>query len=379
MHTIVTHCNLFTGAQRVPGQEVVIEDGVIRHVGDQGSWGKGGRRVDLQGKWLAAGFVDAQVNGAGDELFQASRTTATLSTMENALRTLGVTAFLPTLTATTAGEMLEAAEAVGSYLRGGGTAVFGLNLEGPFINPAKAGMADPAQCRPLEVELIRQVVERASPGNVFVTVAPEVAGSAVEDLARLGAIVSVGHTRASYEEAATCLRRGAVAATHLFNAMSGLTGREPGVIAAVADTPGVLASIIADGYHLEPATARAASRLIGLERVFLISDGMPPLAGTVHEFRYGSHTVTEAGGQCLTEDGVLAGTAVGIAEAARNLAGWIGVDVARVVPAITSIPARMLRREGFAGEIRVGAVADLVITDEALHVEQTIVRGEGWP
>jgi N-acetylglucosamine-6-phosphate deacetylase len=376
MNTVLTNCNLFTAGRRVPDQDVVLADGYIVYVGAPASNQWDGRRVDLAGRWLAPGFIDLQVNGAGDELFQTNRTTSSLSTMADALRALGVTAFLPTLTATTSEETLEAAEAVGAYIAAGADGVMGLNLEGPFINPAKAGMADAAQCRPFDRGLVREVVRCVKPGKVYMTVAPEVVRGAVDELVRQGVIVSVGHTLASYEETVECVRRGATVVTHLFNAMTGLTGRDPGVVAAALDAANVYVSLIADGYHVHPASCRVAAGSLGVERLLLISDGMPPLAGTVREFSYGPHRVTEQDGRCATEEDVLAGTAVGLAHAARNLADWLEIDVARVVPAVTSVPARTLGLGRTHGEIRAGNVADLVIVDDALNVEHTIVGGD---
>jgi len=293
--------------------------------------------------------------------------------MSDALSRFGITGFLPTLTATDAATTLRAAEAVRASLSQNSQAVLGLNLEGPFINASKAGMADADACRPFDVEFVRDVVEEIAPGKLYMTAAPENFDDNVETA---GAILSIGHTTATYEETCAFFQSGVGVATHMFNAMTGVSGREPGVAGAILDSTATRASLIADGYHVHPATARLAFTRLGDARLFLISDGMPPIGSEITTFTYGSHLVTASSGRCTTEDGVLAGTAVDLGQAARNLAGWLDDDVATVVPLITSVPAAVLGIDAEYGAIKPGAVANLVVTDYALNVEQTIVRGD---
>jgi N-acetylglucosamine-6-phosphate deacetylase len=356
-------------------QDVVLDGARIIYVGDTGTAIGDGDRISLAGRWLAPGFVDLQVNGAGGALFQAAPDRDSLRRMETALRGLGVTGFLPTLTSAQADTILRTAEKVGEHIASGPCAVLGLNLEGPFINASKAGMANADDCVPFDVELVRETAARISPGKLYLTVAPENVGD-VKSLDCADVIFAIGHTTASYEQARKFFDNGVRVSTHLFNAMTGISGREPGVAGAVLDSTVVSSSLIADGYHVHPANARLAFGRLGLNRLFLISDGMPPLGSNVREFQYGSHIVTEEDGRCMTEDGVLAGTAVSIGQGLNNLAHWLDVDIASLVPLVTSVPMQVLGLDTEHGRICEGTVANLIVTDSSLAVEHVIVQGD---
>ena len=196
---------------------------------------------------------------------------------------------------------------------------------------------------------------------VYITVAPEALSE--HDAKRLvdaGATLALGHTTASYEESDRYLDHFAGGGTHIFNAMSGVSGRDPGLAGALLNHATAKASLIADGYHVHGASVRLALSMIGIDRLFLISDGMPPLGGTLSSFSYGSHAVTEANGRCTTEDGVLAGTAVSVSKALLNVSEWTGEPVEQLLPMVTSTPAARIGATSL-GVLEVGAKASLAV------------------
>ena len=378
MAICVTNCNLFANGGRVRNQDVAIQGDRIVYVGPAGSFGQADETIDLKDRWLSPGFIDIQVNGAGGALFQESITAATLDTMSAGLRSVGVTSFLPTLTTMPESKMSDAAALINQYREHNPHAVLGVNFEGPFINPDKAGMAEASYCKAYEPSFRPSVIDKLGGGRMYMTCAPEaVTAAGVADLRKAGVVVAIGHTTASVGDAHAFFDSGCRMATHLFNAMTGISGRDPGVAGAALARMDVACSLIADGHHIHRDTARLVHDTIGVERIALISDGMPPIGGEVQSFQYGENKISvSSDGKCTTEDGVLAGTAVGLNDACRNLAEWLSVDIASLVPAISSTPARILGVEGDYGSIRPGMVANLVITDTKLTVDTTIVAGD---
>ncbi len=376
MTTKLANCNLITNGRRILNQEVVIAEDRIIYVGNANSYPSDCDLVDLGGRWLAPGFIDLQVNGAGGALFQERPTGPVLDTMSQTLRRFGVTNFLPTLTATTPLRIANALAVVSQHIVENPHNVLGLNLEGPFINPKKAGMAAEQHIGRYYEEFLQQIATFRR-GALYMTVAPEaVDPTALNKLAEAGIVLSIGHTNATFDEARKVFDHSVKVATHIFNAMTGISGRDPGVVGAVLDRMDIAASFIADGFHVHASNARFVYRLLGPNRLFLISDGMPTLGSDTKEFTYAGHRVTDVNGKCTTQDGVLAGTGIDIAQDCRNMASWLAVDVAEVVPMITATPARVLGVDNEYGSIRSGCVANLVLTDPSLAIDKVILRGD---
>jgi N-acetylglucosamine-6-phosphate deacetylase len=169
---------------------------------------------------------------------------------------------------------------------------------------------------------------------------------------------------------------GVKAATHIFNAMSGLAGRSPGVVGAIFESDSVFSSFIADGHHVHPANARLAGRLLGPTRLFLVSDGMPTLGSDLTEFEYQGLHITDRNGRCTTDDGTLAGTGIDILQACKNMSTWLDIDMAVALQMITSTPARVLGLDHRLGAIKPGAVADMVVLTEDYSVDSVVVGGQ---
>ena len=375
MPHVLTNLTLLSDGQRQEGWEIAFEGEIITQVGPAGSCRSRGNVQDLNGCIVAPGFIDLQVNGAGGVLFQHAPNPLTIDTMVAALRRLGVTSFLPTLTASSPEKLAEAVSTIRHCMAEHSGTVLGLNMEGPFINPQKAGMADASATRKYERgSLSALFVPSSIP--LLMTIAPEALRvENLDELLSYGTVVAIGHTAASYEHVCEFFTHGVKITTHAFNAMTGVSGREPGVVGALLDTDAVFTSLIADGYHVHPANARLLWRELGPHRIFLISDGMPSLGSTVREFHYNEHVVTDREGKCTTAEGVLAGTGIDLLSACKNMAHWLNIDIAVALQMITSNPARAFGLEGKYGSIRPGAFANFVVMSRDLVIDSVYVNG----
>ena len=227
--------------------------------------------------WLAPGFIDIQVNGGGDALFNDEPTPDTIRTIVAAHRKFGTTALLPTLISDSSEKVATALAAV-EHVSGLEPSVLGIHLEGPFLSPAKAGVHDLDMLRrPTETDLAMLTAQRN--GVTLVTLAPEVVPEQfIVDLAVAGVRISLGHSMATYAQTKAAMAAGLAGFTHLFNAMRPLESREPGPIAAALKSPQAWYGLIVDGVHVAPAMLRLALR--GAGHPILVTDAMPPVGGT---------------------------------------------------------------------------------------------------
>ena len=333
------------------------------------------RRIGLGGRALLPGFVDWQVNGGGGALFNDRPDVDTLRRIGAAHRRYGTTGFLPTLISDSAEVMRRAIAAVREAIDAGVPGVLGIHLEGPYIAPARRGAHDPAQFRVPDREEIDLVcsLER---GVTVLTLAPECVDPAlVQEFAARGVIVCAGHSAASYEQARAALDAGARGFTHLYNAMSPLQGREPGMVGAALDDADSWCGIIVDGYHAHPAALRVALAAKARGKVTLVTDAMPPVGADTPHYRLAGVEITCRGGRCETPDGVLAGSALDMAAAVRNSVAWLGVALPEAARMASAYPADFLGLAGERGRIAEGLRADFVEVDDAGTVLRTWIGG----
>lgn len=335
--------------------------------------------VDATGLLVTPGLVDAQVNGAaGVDLTRSPQRTADVA---RALVRYGVTAFVPTVVTAPAGAV-EAALAAAADLHdddagpAGRARVVGVHAEGPFLSPARRGAHPPAHLRTPDPAFTAGWSRAA--GLVTATVAPELPGALdlVRDLTARGVAVWVGHTEATYEQVAAAVAAGAVAVTHLFNAMPGLGHREPGLVGAALGDGGLVAGMIVDGLHVHPAVVRAAWAALRPDRLMLVSDTTAALGLPDGPTVLGEHDVVlEAGAVRLASDGVtLAGSGVGLDHCVRTLVAMTGCDPAEAFVAATRVPADLLGRPDL-GRLEPGAAADVVLWTPDLAPAGVLVAG----
>ena len=316
------------------------------------------------------GFVDVHIHGcAGADACDGTR--ESLETMARFLLEHGVTSFCPT-TMTVSRDRLEqallAAKDAVDHPVEGGARIVGVNMEGPFLSKERKGAQKEEDILPPDPELFRQLYELCGGIIRLVDIAPEQPGGlefiqAVQGLCR----VSIAHTTADYQQAKAAFDAGITHATHLFNAMSGLHHREPGVVGAVLEDDRVRAELICDGHHIHPAVLRTAFRLLG-DRALVVSDSMRANGMPEGEpFDLGGQLVTVRGGKATLEDGTLAGSVANLHQEVKNLVAF-GIPFPQAVKAATLIPAQVLGLEKEIGSIAPGKRADLVVLDENLDI-----------
>jgi len=324
------------------------------------------------GLWLAPGFIDIQVNGGGDVLFNDEPTVAGIRAIAAAHRRFGTTSFLPTLISDTAEKMEDALDAVQASDEPG---VLGLHLEGPFLSPEKPGVHDPRHFRKPTVEDDALILAPRR-GVTLVTLAPEcVPDGFVRQLTQAGIRVSLGHSMATYAETRTAIAEGLTGFTHLFNAMRPLESREPGPIAAALESPNAFFGMIVDGVHVDPAMLRLALR--GAAQPMLVTDAMPPVGGRRTTFMLYGDEITVWNGRCLRSDGTLAGAALTMADAIRNCVELLGVSLEAALRFASANPARFLGLGNTLGRLTRGYRADIVAFEPGtIDVVETWVAGQ---
>ena len=326
------------------------------------------------GAWLAPGFIDAQVNGGGDVLFNDEPTAAGIAAICRAHRKSGTTSLLPTLI-TDSEDKLRAALAAADEAAAAMPGVAGIHIEGPFISPEKPGVHDPAYIRrPTPEDLALLTAPRS--GVTLITLAPErVPAGFIAALAAAGVRMALGHSMATYEETKAALAEGLTGFTHLFNAMRPLSARDPGPIVAALETAGAWFGMIVDGEHVHPAVLRLALR--GLAHPMLVTDAMPPVGGSKAGFTLYGREIEVREGRCTTADGTLAGSALSMAAAVRNCVKLLRVPLAQALRFASTEPARFLGLGASLGRIAPGFRADLVALDpDTVHIYDTWVAGE---
>jgi N-acetylglucosamine-6-phosphate deacetylase len=326
------------------------------------------------GAWLAPGFIDVQVNGGGDVLFNDTPTVEGIAAIVAAHRRFGTTALLPTLISDTADKM-HAASAAAEAAMASMPGVLGIHFEGPFLSQERAGIHDPAMIRPPGPEDLT-FLTAPRPGVTLVTLAPEqVPPGFIAALAGAGVRVALGHSMASYAETRAALAEGLTGFTHLFNAMRPLASREPGPIAAALETPGAFYGLILDGEHVAPAMLRLALR--GLGQPVLVTDGMPPVGGSRAEFTLGGRRIVARDGRCVADDGTLAGAALDMSSAVRNCVRLLDLPLAEALRLAGPAPAAFLGIADRLGHLAPGFRADMVALDPAeIRVLASWVAGE---
>jgi N-acetylglucosamine-6-phosphate deacetylase len=370
----LTGCRIFTGTEFLDDHAVLISGRKIEKVVERSEIPQGQNIVDLKGGILAPGFIDVQVNGGGGALLNETPTVETVKRIADAHRKFGTTGLLPTVITDVPEILSQAMNAVQSA-RKELPNVLGLHVEGPFIDVAKKGAHDARFIRPMTSADVAQITA-ADCGIVMVTVAPNVVEPQfIQELTKAGVLVSLGHSGASFAQANAALTSGASAFTHLFNAMSQMNGREPGMVgAALSDTKSFI-GIIADGFHVDDAVLKIALAASSHDRFMLISDAMPSAAGGPRNFSLQARTVNLKDGRLTLPDGTLAGSNLTMDEALRYSVKRLGVSLAHGLRMASLNPARFLRVDHELGRIAAGCLASMVHLDQSLHVQKTWVEG----
>jgi N-acetylglucosamine-6-phosphate deacetylase len=360
----------------VEGRCVLLADGrILDIVAPSERRARRAERRDLGGQLLLPGFIDSQVNGGGGVLFNDAPSVESIRAIGRAHRRFGTTGFLPTLISTDLDIMARAIAAVRGAIEAGVPGVLGIHIEGPYLSLARKGVHDPAKLRELDASALGLLTSLHS-GRTLVTLAPEVTTpQIIEKLVAAGVVVSAGHTNATYAEISIALRHGLTGFTHLFNAMSQLTGREPGAVGAALEDPTSWCGIIVDGAHTDPVVLRIALRCKPHDRFMLVTDAMPSVGTNNDSFELQGRRITVSGSTCLDEDGRLAGSNIDMATCVRNAISMLGLSLPEAVRMASQGPAEFLGLAHDTGRIAPGLRADLVLADEGLKVLETWIAG----
>jgi N-acetylglucosamine-6-phosphate deacetylase len=365
---------LFDGERMIEDHALVVDGDRIVAVTPYADRPHRGETVDLGGGVLAPGLIDWQVNGGGGVLFNETPTVAGIAAIVQSHRGDGTTSLLPTLI-TDAPAKLAAALAAAREAQESVPGALGIHVEGPFIDLRRKG-AHPAQFIRAMTDADAQQLIAAKAGILLVTLAPAaVSNELISQLAQAGIIVSLGHSEANVEEAQAAFRAGATAVTHLYNAMSQLGHRQPGLVGATLADPNIVCGLIADGHHVHAAASRAAFNAKGADGIALISDAMPPAAGGPKTFILEGRRVTQVGTKLTLDDGTLAGAAITLMDAVRYCVATLGLSLPDALKMATLTPARLLRIDDRLGRLRPGCRADLVHIGDDLSVRGTWVAG----
>jgi N-acetylglucosamine-6-phosphate deacetylase len=375
MQTALINGRVMTDRGAIEERAVLVEAGRIAGIVRRLDVPAGAIRHDLGGKLLLPGFIDTQVNGGGGLLFGDAPSVATLQTIAQAHARFGTTGFLPTLISGDLAQIGAAIAAVDAAMDAGVPGVLGIHIEGPFLNPARKGIHDATNFRPLNLAAF-EILTSFRRGKTLVTLAPEqTTPDMIQALVNAGVVVSAGHSDATFADTRDALDHGLSGFTHLFNAMSPLRARAPGVVGAALDDRRSWCGIIVDGRHVDAATLRIALAARGPDKLMLVTDAMPSVGAATKSFRLQGQTITVVDGVCRAPDGTLAGCDLDMASAVRNAMSLMHVNLAEAVNMASRNPAAFLGLDGDLGAITVGRRASLVAVDDALAVSEVWIDG----
>ncbi|CAM5547290.1 N-acetylglucosamine-6-phosphate deacetylase [Aquamicrobium terrae] len=374
----LTGARIFDGDRWHDDAALVVDGGLIEAIVARADVPAAAQTVDLGGGMLVPGFIDLQVNGGGGVMLNDAPSVEAIRTICAAHARYGTTALLPTLitdtpqitaAAVAAGEEAAAAEVPG---------FLGLHLEGPHLSLARKGAHDPKLIRPMtDADQAGLVSARTKMPVLLTTLAPEsVEAWRVAALARAGVIVSLGHSDAGYDVAMAYAGAGATMATHLFNAMSQIGNREPGLAGAAIDGGSFSAGLIADGIHVHPATMATALRAKrGPGHIFLVTDAMATIGTDMTSFTLNGRTVYRKDGSLRLADGTLAGADLDMISAVRFMHRVVGLDLAEALRMASVYPADAAGQGHRRGRLAAGMAADMVALSEGLDVSAVWIGG----
>ena len=329
--------------------------------------------IDVAGGYLLPGFIDTQVNGGGGVLFNDETTVEGIAAIGRAHRAFGTTAYLPTLISDELAVIDAAMRATEDAIAAGVPGVVGLHIEGPFISKERKGIHDPAMFRTLDAES-KALLKSLKRGRALVTLAPENCTPAdISELRDAGVIVAAGHTNATYDTAKAALKAGVTGFTHLFNAMSPMTHRAPGVVGAALEDQNAWCGLIADGHHVDWAVLRIALRARPIDRFMLVTDAMPTVGSKQKTFMLNGRRIHVENGVCVDDNGTLAGSDLDMATAVRNTVQQVGRSIVETAVMAATAPAHFLGLGAVQGTLAVGQRADIVWMDKKLNLKGTFI------
>jgi N-acetylglucosamine-6-phosphate deacetylase len=372
----LTGARVFDGESIHDGLTVIIEDKLIADVVSDETLSSKVKKHNLNGGILAPGFIDVQVNGGGGALLNDNPSVKTVKRIAESHRKFGTTGMLPTVITDAPNILAQAIASVKAARAAKIPGVLGIHIEGPFLDIDRKGAHEARYIRAITESDVAQIAN-ADCGVVMLTLAPNrVKPEFIRKLATQGVLVSLGHSNATIEDTKLALDAGARAFTHIFNAMSQMNGRDPGMVGAALSDKESFCGLIADGLHVHDTAMKVALAAKPKERVMLITDAMPSAAGGPESFELQGRSVRRKNGRLQLDDGTLAGSNLTIDEAVRYCVAKLGVAVEDALRMASLNPATFIKSEHKLGRIKAGYLANLVHLSDDLGVLETWIEGK---
>ena len=357
---IYTARHIFTGDVWLTDHAIITKDGLIKSVVPVSSLTSFQKVYSFDDSIIAPAFIDLQIYGAYDRLLASYPEAESLSKLKDYCEKGGAAFSMATVATNTYEVFHKAIDAVKDYWYKGGEGILGLHLEGPWINPVKRGAHIESLIHSPTLQQAEELLNYGKGVIKIITLAPEVCSKEVIDLIlSQNIIISAGHSNATYNEAKAGFAMGITTVTHLYNAMSPLQHRQPGLVGATMDNSSVMASIIPDGHHVDYAAIRIAKKVMK-ERLFVITDAV-----TANTEGYYKH---KAAGDKYEAGGILSGSALLMNRAVKNLVENADVDLAEALRMCSLYPAQLLKAENSLGKIFPGFQSSMVVLNEKFEV-----------
>ena len=364
---------LFDGQQWHQNMVMEVADGKVSRLVEFSTSGCTEQQLTRLSEPVVPGFVDVQVNGGGGKLFNQAPSASTLRTMVSGHAQFGTTAMLPTLITDNIDTMRQAADAVCEAIHADQPGILGVHFEGPHLSVPKRGIHPEQQVRPLSDDELN-VFCRTDLGHVLLTVAPEnVPADVIRELVSKGVKVCLGHSNADADTVLAALDAGADGFTHLYNAMSGLQGRAPGMLGAAFYRDDAYCGLIADYHHVSQLGCQLAFKIKGHKRVMLVTDAMAHVGSDLDDMDYLDTQILRDGTKLTLPDGTLAGSALDMASAVKNAVA-MGASLEHALIMASRTPANYLNNKQI-GHLRPGANADFITLSDTFNVSQTYISG----
>ena len=379
---IIRNVKVYTESKTFEDGAIMIRNGVFDQVltGLDSGGADDPETLDGEGCYAIPGLIDLHFHGCmGDDFCDGSK--EAIARIAKYEASIGVTAIAPATMTLPADELEEILKVAAEYKKEAseGADLIGINMEGPFISPAKKGAQDERNIVPCDTDMCHRFLD-ASEGLVkFVGIAPEQSEKSLDFIQQMkGKVnISLAHTNADYDTAKAAFDAGANHAVHLYNAMPAFTHRAPGVVGAVSDSEHVMAEIICDGVHIHPSAVRATFKMMGADRMILISDSMRATGMPDGRYTLGGLDVDVVGNRAtLVSDGALAGSATNLMDCMRTAVKKMGIPLETAVACATMNPAKSLGVYDQYGSIKAGKKADVVLLDKELNLKMVIKDGK---
>ena len=373
----VINGTIFDGETLLEDHVLIIDGDTIADVVPQTMSPKGlPIGLDLKGQTIAPGFIDLQVNGGGGVMFNSAPSVESLRIIADAHRQYGSTGIYPTLITGSFDAMRKAIAAVTQAIDEGVDGILGIHLEGPFLNPERKGAHAQEKFCIIDDEGF-EIVTSLSKGKTLITIAPELTSpSMISKIVEAGVVVSAGHSSANFDECELALNAGLSGFTHLYNAMTPLQSRAPGMVGAALANENSWFGIIADGFHMHPAAFKVAVSAKQKGGAILVTDAMSTVGSKSKSFVLDGQTIHAINGRCTNSEGSLAGSDLNMNAAVKNAIKFAHLDWTEAVRMASVYPAIAMGIDNEMGYLKAGYKANAVLLDQHLNVAGTIVNGK---